>query len=221
MDRSGRIHRPDHVDVAGSPQGIAGNGQRNRTATLVFLENREQLAEDPRDVTPVDLVDDEVEVLLRLLPGVVAQYFEDAIVWAEDQLVVEDFGPVTLEKVLVSVRGVERAISDKAFGAGVIPVQELLLLGSELGVRRAEAVTRGQLASRHLRPEGLAGSRWAVENDLLLALQDLLDSARYSTKRSHTIRRGFGCSTEDLPFGFGQILRIPAHAVHGGLEPFL
>src|SRR5690606_3683014 len=98
------IHGPDHDQVGGHDQ-LAAEGEGHRLAAV--FERVEQLAEDPRRVTAIDLVDDEYVEIVRILAGRLGDTEERALGLLVAQRGLFDVRAQALDEVLVGVAGVE------------------------------------------------------------------------------------------------------------------
>ena len=175
MDRSAVFMVPMRNMFGGTRNADRLKGRHHRLATLVLLDDRQEFAEDSGDIPPVDLVDDQVELLLGLCLCVTAHFLEDAFPQGEAHPPLMQFWAVALDKVLVSVSRVETAHADLAKKPGTSHDFDFLGVGQFFeGLTRKRE--RGEVDRRPLRPEGLAGPRRSVEDDLALAFELGLDA---------------------------------------------
>src|SRR5690606_30766694 len=127
-----------------------------------------------RDVTAIDLVDDQVVVPGLVCAGALTQLLEDAVLADEAHLPIHSLRPVTFEEVLVAIRRMERAELHVTAG---VPENLTALLGVQVGERLAEHLTRRQLTGGRFGPKGLAGAGRPVEDHLSFAIENCLDAA--------------------------------------------
>src|SRR6478752_2710768 len=148
----GGVHGADEVEVGRQLEALVGPVARLDRVRAV-LEQEEQLAEDARQVRAVDLVDDHDVRRQRVGLGRLGEERERALAQLVDHLaLVVDLRPEALEEVLVAAARVE--LDDVALGrVGLQGLREPL----------------GEV--------GLAGAGRAVEDDLLLLLEQALDLA--------------------------------------------
>ena len=144
----GGVHGAD--DVEGLGQGEGGLRVLEAHLLVAILQQEIQLAEDLGEVPPVDLVDDEEVPGVRLPPGHFRHVEQGPVPQLEAGTVSEQCRPVALDEVLVGVRRVEL---DQPHPPG-----------------------RSGQAGRYLPGSvGLAGSGRALEDDLALVVEQLLD----------------------------------------------
>src|SRR6478735_3275243 len=148
----GGVHRADEVEVGRQLEALVGPVARLDRVRAV-LEQEEELTEDAREVRTVDLVDDHDVRCQRIRLGRLREESERALAQLVDHLaLVVDLRPEALEEVLVAAARVE--LDDVALGrVGLQGLREPL----------------GEV--------GLAGAGRAVEDDLLLLLEQALDLA--------------------------------------------
>ena len=120
--------------------------QRVPRSALVVLDEHEQLAEDLREVTAVDLIDDEEVVVVRVVLCLLAEAVERALLEVEALRIRAE----PLDEVLVAVALVELH-HHHALG----------VLHTHHGIGQA------------LCGEGLAHARGALQDDVLLRAQDV------------------------------------------------
>ena len=142
------VHHADEVDVARDIEQLVRIEQLQRVprSALVVLDEHEQLTEDLREVTAVDLVNDEEVVVVRVVLRLLAEAVERALLEVKALRIRAE----PLDEVLVAVALVELH-HHHALG----------VLHTHHGIGQA------------LCGEGLAHARGALQDDVLLRAQDV------------------------------------------------
>ena len=194
---------------------------------LVRLDQHEELAEDPRQVSPIDLVDDEDVGGTRPLSGALAELQEHAFPQGEAARFI---GPVALDEVLVGIGLVELdhldrgvvlpsreapgdAAGDKGLADSGRPLEDEVLPAPDRG---DDAAKRVLAQEQILESSGLVVWRFGVVDlrqipEEVLGLESLSDVGQFLVEcdaverpdRSNIDASAFSQIKRDLPFQLG------------------
>ena len=98
------VHQAQNIEVVRNAEALlriaVDQSDRMVPATLVRLDQHQQFAENPGEISPVDLIDDEDERCVRLLLGPLAELEEHPVPQSEAAFFVRS---PALDEVLVGV----------------------------------------------------------------------------------------------------------------------